>query len=203
MAKRTLRTSLAIALVAVFVPSGANAQILPATHLPITSDFYVQVWGNTVAEFSTLVLGYVELRSKLERGLPALTVTDDPRAIRRAQFALAKEIRVARSGARQGEFFTLTTSVEFKRVLLLTMNAKTWAVIMDDNPGEFRHDINGTYPDGKTFSTIPVNVLAQLPPLPDDIQFRFLGRHLILYDLRANVILDRIPYAIQCTDCDG
>ena len=203
MAKGTLRPSLAIALLAVFVPSGVNAQTLPASPHPITADFHVQVWGDAVAEFNTRVLGYFELRSKLERGLPALTVTDDSAAIRRAQFALAEEIRVARRGARQGDLFTLTTSVEFKRVLLLTINAKTWAAIMDDNPGEFRHRINGTYPDGKTFSTVPGDILAALPPLPDDIQFRFLGRHLILYDLRANVILDRIPYAIHCTDCDG
>ena len=27
------------------------------------------------------------------------------------------------------------------------MNANTWAAIMDDNPGEFSNQINGTYPD--------------------------------------------------------
>ena len=49
---------------------------------------------------------------------------------------------------------------------------------------------------------MPPNILARLPSLPDDIQYRFLGRHLILLDTRASVILDRIPYAIQCADCD-
>ena len=51
---------------------------------------------------------------------------------------------------RQGEIFTPTISVEFKRVLLLEMNANTWAAIMDDNPGEFSNQINGTYPEKKT-----------------------------------------------------
>jgi hypothetical protein len=203
MVKMTLRhTSLATALIVLFA-SGGSGQTQSANPGRITPDFHVQVWGDTVTDFNTRVRNYFELRSKLERGLPALTVTDDPAEIRLAQFALAKEIRVARSGAGQGEFFTLTMSVEFKRVLLLTMNAETWAAIMDDNPGEFRHQINGTYPDGKPFSTVPGTILALLPQLPDDIQFRFLGRHLILYDLRANVILDRIPYAVQCTDCDS
>jgi hypothetical protein len=98
--------------------------------------------------------------------------------------------------------FTPTISVEFRKALILEMNANTWAAIMDDNPGEFSNQINGTYPDEKPLSTVPPNILAALPRLPDDIQYRFLGRHLILLDTRANVILDRIPYAIQCRDCD-
>ena len=59
-----------------------------------------------------------------------------------------------------------------------------------------------SYPNEKPLSTVPRNILAALPRLPDDIQYRFLGRHLILRDTRANVILDRIPYAIQRRDCD-
>jgi len=134
--------------------------------------------------------------------LPPLKVTDDPSEIRRAQRDLARKIRVARHGARQGDIFSPAISVEFKEVLGLEMTAETWDVIMDDNPGEFSNEINGTYPDGKPFSTVPATILAVLPALPDDIQYRFLGRHLILLDIRANVILDRIPYAIRCMDCD-
>jgi hypothetical protein len=73
---------------------------------------------------------------------------------------------------------------------------------MDENPGAFGHDIGGPYADGKTFATMPGLLLAQLPELPDDIQFRFVGRHLILYDVRANTIIDRMPDAIRCTNCD-
>ena len=60
--------------------------------------------------------------------------------------------------------------------------------------------INGTYPGKRPLSTVPANILARLPRLPDDVQYRFLGRHLILHDTRANLILD--PYAIRCADCD-
>ena len=162
-----------------------------------TPDFTVQVWGYIVADFSARVWDYYKLRSELEQGLPPLTVTDDPAEIRRAVRALAKRIRVARAGAKQGDMFTPTISVEFKKALTLEMDADTWAAIMDDNPGEFSNQINGTYPEAKPFSTVPPNILAVLPRLPDDIQYRFLGRHLILLDTKANVILDRIPRAIQ------
>jgi hypothetical protein len=97
--------------------------------------------------------------------------------------------------------FTPTISVEFRKALILEMDANTWAAIMDDNPGEFSNEINGTYPEGNPLSTVPPNILAVLPRLPDDIQYRFLGRHLILLDTRANVILDRIPFAIHLRGC--
>ena len=161
----------------------------------------MDVWGHTVTDFNTRVWSYFELRSELEKGLPPRTVTDDVAEIRRAVRALANRIRVARAEAKQGDIFTPTISAEFRKALLLEMNINTWAAIMDDNPGEFSVQINDSYPEGKPLSTVPPNILALLPTLPDDIQYRFLGRHLILYDTRASLILDRIPYAIQSPDC--
>jgi hypothetical protein len=194
-------TSLAVALI-VSVASVCDAQPATTNQTRDSPDFKVQVWGYIVADFSARVWEYFELRSELEKGLPSLRVTDDPAEIRRAVRALAKRIRVARAGAKQGDMFTPTISVEFRKALILEMDANTWAAIMDDNPGEVSNKINGSYPEGKPLSTVPANILAVLPRLPDDIQYRFLGRHLILLDTRANVILDRIPYAIQCRDCD-
>lgn len=159
--------------------------------------FKVQVWGDIAADFSLRVRSYFDLRSELEKGLPALTVTDDPAEIRRAVRALAERIRAARAKARQGDIFTPSIRVEFTKALLLEMNANTWVAIMDDNPGETSTRINGSYPEGKPHSTVPPNILAALPMLPDDIEYRFLGRHLILLDTRASVIIDRIPYAIR------
>ena len=194
-------TSLAIAFIVLF--SSAGTPQTPTTNQDRgTPDFQVQVWGYIAADFSARVWSYSELRNRLEEGLPPLTVTDDPAEIRRAVHALAKRIRVARAGVQEGEIFTPTISVEFRKVLLLEMNASTWAAIMDDNPGEFANQINGSYPEKRPLSTVPPNVLAVLPRLPDDIQYRFVGRHLILLDTRASVILDRIPYAIKCADCE-
>jgi hypothetical protein len=161
------------------------------------------VWGYIAADFSARIWRYADLRSELEKGLPGLRVTEDVREIRRTQRALARRVRVARDGARQGDIFTAAIAVEFREVLRLEMDADTWAAIMDDNPGEFSNQINGTYPEGRPLSTVPPNILAALPSLPEDIQYRFLGRHLILLDTRANLILDRIPYAIPCRDCEG
>jgi hypothetical protein len=203
VARRIMRlrhTSIAIALIVLFTSVG-YAQAPTTNPDRGAPDFRVQVWGYIVADFSTRVWDYFELRRELEKGLPSVTVTDDPAEIRRAVRALANRIRVARAEAKQGEIFTPTISVEFKKILLLEMDAETWAAIVDDNPGAFSNRINGTYPSKRPLSTVPPNILARLPTLPEDIQYRFVGRHLVLYDTRANLILDRIPYAIRYAAC--
>jgi hypothetical protein len=129
-------------------------------------------------------------------------VTGKPADTSATARALANKIRAARTKARQGDIFTPAISVVFKKALFVEMNAHTWKVIMDDNPGEFLSQVNSTYPTGKPLATVPPNILAALPELPADIEYRFVERHLILLDTRAKVILDRIPYAIQYADGD-
>ena len=171
---------------------------------PTTNDrpdnpvFKVQAWGFISADFSERVSNYVELRTSLEKGLPVLTVTDDPGEIWRAQRALAKAIRVARAGARQGDIFTSTISAELRDVLLVETNPATMAIIMDENPGDLSRRINRAYPTGQPFASMPAGMLAVLPRLPDDLQYRFLGRALIVIDTRTNLIVDRMPCAIAC-----
>jgi hypothetical protein len=193
--RRLRRTSLAAVLLVSFA-SVSYAQIT-GEHLdgPV---FRSQGWGYIVADFTIRVASYMELRRKLEKGLPSLVVTANPAEITRAQRALARRIRSARHGAKQGDIFTAGITAEFRNVLLPEMSDDVQEAIMDDNPGEFSLQINGTYPRGRTFSTMPANILAVLPALPDDIQYRFVGHHLVLLDIRANVILDRIDCAVQC-----
>ena len=35
-----------------------------------------------------------------------------------------------------------------------------------------------------------------LPPLPEDVQYRFAGKHLLLFDVKANIIVDFMLNAI-------
>ena len=187
---------------AVLLASASLAQTPSPPQSDPTPTFRVQVQGYIVADFSARVRDYVDLRGELEASLPPFTVTDDVAEIRRVRRALARAIQAARYGAHEGDIFSPSISLEFKHVLALEMNAQTWAVIMDDNPGEFSNRVNGVYPEGKPYSTVPGTILAVLPVLPDGVEYRFLGRHLILLDVRAAVVLDRIPYAIRCVHCD-
>jgi hypothetical protein len=164
--------------------------MLVAVQVAKTPDCSAPVWGDELARFNTRVSAYAELRSQLEKGLPSRT-------------GLAQQIRVARSKAKQGDIFTPAISVEFKKALAREMDAHVWKILTDDdNPGELLTQVNASYPMGKPLSTMPPNILAALPTLPPDLEYRFVERHLILLDTRAKLILDRIPYAIRYADGD-
>jgi len=197
MTSRVQQLSRFIVLV-VSCASVAYAQAPTTNDPPDNPVFRARTWGFVAADFSERVSRYVELRTSLERGSPKLAVTDDPGEIRRAQGALANKMRRARVGARQGDIFSSTISAEFRHVLLLETTPATMATIMDENPGDLLRRINRAYPTGKPRASVPAGILALLPTLPDDLQYRFVGRALILIDTRTNLILDRMPCAIAC-----
>jgi hypothetical protein len=55
--------------------------------------------------------------------------------------------------------------------------------------------VNGEYPPGASRSTVPPSVLLTLPPLPECLHYRFVGRDLILVDSVAQLIVDFLPAA--------
>lgn len=175
--------------------AGVNA--MPG-QTPQPPDFKVQIWGDAAATFIARMNAYAVLRGKLEKGLKALAVTDKPVEILEAETALAVRIRVARAKAKRGDMFSRRVRSAFRKALRAESDGGTCAAIADDNPGDFTYLINGTYPKRQPVSTVPPNLLAVLPELPDDVHYRFLGRDLVLHDTRANIILDEIPDAIRC-----
>jgi hypothetical protein len=187
---------LSIILTSLFAAAG-SAQTPTPNQRP-DPDFSVHVWGYIVEDFSARVTAYSELRTELEKGLPPLTSSGDPAEIRSAVRALAKRVRAARARSREGDIFTPAISEEFRKILGLESDAATLTAVADGNPGEFSYRINSSYPEGKPLSTVPLDILAALPTLPEDIQYRFVGGDLVLLDVRAGVILDRVPSAIPC-----
>ena len=189
--------------VLVSVPIVATAQT-PSNVVATEPDFTIVVQGTfdaeTTAEFNRRLQDYVALRSRLEVGLPPLVVTDNPDEIEHFEHSLARRIDDAR-GSRRGQLFAPAMEGQLKRMLVIQADATTIAAIMDDGPGEFDIDINETYSKKRSLGTMPPKLLLQLPELPRDLYYRFVGRHLILYDGRANIIVDEIPYALQCRDC--
>jgi hypothetical protein len=147
-------------------------------------------------EFKERVDNYIELRKKADDGAPPLEKTADSEKIREAQLAVAKRIRAARAGAKHGDIFTPEIAAHFRRLLRPEVKDKgTKTSITDDNPGAFPFKVNDPYPDKEPLSTVPPNVLATLPKLPEnqDLDYRFVGKHLILRDSRANLIVDYVP----------
>lgn len=198
MGRRFLALGLCLAV------SAALTAQTPANPDPSQPDFRVTVQGTfdpeTLAEFNRRVQDYAALRSRLEVGLPPLVVTTNADDIERFEHRLAERIRHAR-GRRRGQLFAAPMEGQVKRMLRVQADAATIAAVMDDGPGEFDVDVNDSYSKRRSLGTMPPKLLLILPDLPPDLQYRFVGRHLIIFDARANIIVDEIPYALSCRDC--
>jgi hypothetical protein len=146
-------------------------------------------------EFSELIAKYAVLRGDLEKTVAPLTGRDDPVHVAAAEDSLAEKVRAARAKARQGDLFTPAAAEAFRK-LLREIDASSWRMIMDVNPGQFPQRVNDSYPRDKPLSTMPPDLLARLPRLPEGVQYRFVGSTLILHDIKTNLVVDRLPEAI-------
>jgi hypothetical protein len=59
--------------------------------------------------------------------------------------------------------------------------------------------VNSTYPPSQPLATFPPKLLLQLPELPEELEYRFQGRDLILRDSKANLVADVLPGALEET----
>jgi hypothetical protein len=156
-----------------------------------------------MAEFKKRVDGYVNVRADAEKAAPDLKRTPQAGEIVSAEKSIGHNVRAARASARRGDMFTPATEAMFRRLLRPPLTKgpdarDNKAIIKDDAPQskEVPFKVNGEYPKEAPLSTVPPDVLLSLPPLPEDVQYRFVGKHLILYDAKANLIIDYMLNAI-------
>jgi hypothetical protein len=170
---------------------------------PVSSGTNVNPDAGLVAEFTAKVQAYDKLRKDLAKDAPPLKETTNPAEIANAEKALAAKIRVARANAKRGDIFTPATEAMFKRLIRPPMvtgpDAKeNKAIVKEDapKPGEVPFKINGEYPKDVPQSTVPPDMLKALPPLPENLQYRIVGKHLILLCVHGNLIVDYMLNAI-------
>ena len=153
--------------------------------------------AKAIADFKARVDKYVEIRKKADDAAPPLKKEADPREIREGQQALVERIGAARAGAKPGDIFTPDITAVLKRLLRPEAHEKGAKEIMkEDKPKAVTFKINGPYPEKQPLATVPPNIIASLPQLPKDVDYRFVDKHLILHDAKANTIIDYIPYAL-------
>jgi hypothetical protein len=126
-------------------------------------------------DFKQRVDKYMELHNRAEKKGPALKETDDPAKIKASQV--------------------------FRRLMYPEIKgpdgAETKKVIKEDAPAAITLKVNAKYPENAPLPTVPPNLLANLPQLPKDLEYRIVHRDLILRDVHANLIVDFIPKAIR------
>jgi hypothetical protein len=159
--------------------------------------------AQVLQDFKDRIDKYIKLRKQLEDQGPSMKETEDPARIKAWQDTLATNMRSARKGARPGEIFTPEIRALFRRLMYPETKgregAETKQTIKEDAPapGSVPFKVNAKYPEDEPLPTVPPNLLAALPKLPDGLEYRIVRNHLILRDAHANLIVDFIPNAIR------
>ncbi len=143
---------------------------------------------------------YVKLRKQMEAGLPPLKTTRSAAKLAQHQRALAEKIRAARKDARQGVIFTPEIAAEFRRLIAIAMRGPDAARIRSSLSGagsaQWHVYVDEIYPERAPLPTTPPTLLLNLPKLPPELDYRFVGQDMVLRDADADLVVDFIPGAL-------
>jgi hypothetical protein len=125
----------------------------------------------------------------------------DIEPVRAAMQALAMRIQAARQEACQGDMFTPDVASVFRRRIAFHVPPEIIGAIIGEQGEEDaapvpRLAVNMAWPEGVPLSFMPPRLLSSLPALPAELQYRFIGRSLVLWDIHANLIVDVLPAAL-------
>ena len=150
------------------------------------------------ADFQARAKQYLDWRKEVAGNPPKSS--DSPEAIARSQRELGNKIRVARAGAKQGEIFSPEIAQYFRRQIAESLRGaggnKVRASLRNAEPVKIELQVNQSYPENIPLQSTPPSLLLKLPELPKGLEYRILGRELVLRDTDANVVLDYVPNAL-------
>jgi hypothetical protein len=109
---------------------------------------------------------------------------------------LARRIQARRADARSGDILGLAAGHIRNLVSGEIAGAKGNAVlssIEQTNIHGVKLRVNHRYPPALPRVTMPSPILAKLPPVPSELEYRFLGRSLVLVDTECALVVDVLP----------
>ena len=164
--------------------------------------------GNTpsaaiIADFNARLEKFVKTQRALLKQIP-ISEEATPAQIKARQDALAAQLQQIRKNAKQGDIFTPEVAALFKRLInpeLKGAEGRETKQALAEEDGEVAQvnlKINAPWPATEPLTSTPANILANLPQLPMDVEYRISNkRHLVLRDVDANLIVDFIYNAIR------
>jgi hypothetical protein len=167
-----------------------------AGEIKTSTDPAVNPNATVMADFKARVEKYAELHKDLAKGAAKQKEDVSAEQISAQKAALAAKIQAARAGARQGDLFVPEARQAFRRLLAPEMKGEDGrdakAIIKDDAPapGTVAFKVNAKYPENQPKPTMPANLLLNLPPLPEPLEYRVVGQHLLLLDTEADLVVD-------------
>jgi len=156
-----------------------------------------------MADFKARVEKYAELHKDLAKGSAKQKEDTSAEQINKQKDALTAKIQAARAGAKQGDIFSPEMRPVFRRLLAPELKGEEGrdakAIIKDDAPapGTVAFKVNAKYPENQPKPSMPSNLLLNLPPLPEPLEYRVVGQHLLLLDTSADLVVDYILNVIK------
>jgi hypothetical protein len=150
-------------------------------------------------EFQRRLEAYLDLRRMLLQQLKPILPTTSAMELAARQTQLAQALRTARMQAKPGDLLSADAAALIRASIVEDFRARTAAderAAFSEVPPAARPAINGAYPAEAALPTVPPLLLMSLPRLPEQLQYRFYGRHLVLLDSDARIIVDYLPNAL-------
>jgi hypothetical protein len=151
-----------------------------------------------VTLFEDRVATYVTLHRQCAERLLVRGVEPDPSGEATFREALGDSIRFARRHAQPGDILCPALAPRILQMVRTDLAARERLdrqAILDGVP-QRQVRVNDCYPSGEPLATMPPALLLRLPRLAPELQYRFIGRTLILLDVDASLVVDVLPDAL-------
>ena len=202
--KKYMKERLGLALVAVLF-----CQALAATSFPAAKTFartqgtqaaLSEADKQVAAAFEKRVKEYSNLRERFEGKLPKLSKDATPEQIAAHKKAFQEMVRSARTGAKHGDMFTPEAAALIRSTIKRTFQGKDRAelrrTVFEAETQGVTVRVNHTYPETKELVQMPPTLLLNLPQLPKQVRYRFVGSNLLLVDRENGLIIDYMTGAL-------
>ena len=193
--------ALALPITFLAIPSYATAQVTKTTTAKLSPTDKA-----AVKRFEQRVKDYMKLRNAVKAKLPKLSKDATPQQIETYRESFEAGVRNARAGAKRSDIFNHDGSDYIRRTLKANFTGKDRVelreIVFDGEATPplamkaVKVRVNYPYPDQVEFVEMPPTVLLNLPQLPPEVKYRFVGHNLLLIDSDNNLILDYMTNAL-------
>ena len=152
-----------------------------------------------LSDFVKRLEAYLALREELVKKLKPLSPTASATDLQTRVHALAAGLRLARTGARQGDLIPLLVQQQIRETVLADLKRRTpeaRRAAFAEVPTGPLPGINRNYPEQAALPPVPPLLLASLPKLPDGLQYCFFGRHVVILDSDVEIVVDYVANAV-------
>ena len=152
-------------------------------------------------QFAVAIADYMALRGRLRGEVRGPVKDSSSIQLTDASDALAGAIERSRRGAHAGSMFSKPVATIIKRRIADAVRTEHLSSVLadidDGGTSGPSPKVHLRLPVTAQLATMPSSLLKVLPTLPKELEYRIVGRYLVLRDVDASLILDYIPLAVS------